>query len=420
MKIRYFLVAACLTLLWGCGGGFRGNMGPRDYYHSSMPASEAPVSDESVKFDVPVQVNKQVKNYLVYFSRDRKKVMQRWLARAPRYLPMIKGIFQEYGLPEDLAYLAMIESGFNPNARSPAGAVGMWQFIKGTGRRYGLIIDNYVDERLNPEKSTRAAARYLLDLYKRFGSWYLAAASYNCGEMRVQRELGKGNNRNFWELSANKCLPNETKNYVPQMIAATIIAKNPEKFGFTHIPPEPHQEYRQQVEPAGELAYAGGPRPAPRPHPPVGRWAWSSVKAEEEPPAPAALAHKSRPAAQAYARKSAKKQRHQVHEAEAEADSSHYTASLLGSTHDHHPAKSIKGKKTRHQQLRVADKKKQKKHIQVRAHAGKKTKSHHLAKKHETKIAKAHHRKKKYSSHNHNKEKVAKRKSRPIVVSEAR
>ena len=153
---------------------------------------------------------------------------------------MIKEVFQEAGLPEDMAYLAMIESGFNNKAYSPAAASGMWQFIKGTGLRYGLAIDSYVDERRDPEKATRAAANYLLDLYKQFGSWYLAAASYNCGEGRVQRELNQSSHKNFWELSANMCLPTETKNYVPQMITATIIAKNPEKFGFStsaYLPP---------------------------------------------------------------------------------------------------------------------------------------------------------------------------------------
>ena len=192
--------------------------------------------DHQVKFDVPIQTNKQVRAYLVYFSTERKAVITRYLARSTRYLPMIKEVFQEYGLPEDLAFLAMIESGFNNKAYSPAAASGMWQFIKGTGLRYGLVIDNYVDERRDPEKATRAAARYLLDLYKQFGSWYLAAASYNCGEGRVQRELNTSNHKNFWDLSANMCLPTETKNYVPQMIAATIIAKNPEKFGFKNVP----------------------------------------------------------------------------------------------------------------------------------------------------------------------------------------
>jgi hypothetical protein len=192
-------------------------------------------------FDFPIQINKQVKAYIVYFATKRRGFIKRSLVRSRRYLPMIKRVFREYGLPADLAYLAMVESGFNPKACSPAGACGMWQFIKGTGRRYGLVINRRVDERRNPEKSTRAAARYLLDLYQQFGSWYLAAASYNCGEMRVAKELRKSNYQNFWQLSANKCIPGETRNYVPQMIAATIIARNPKKFGFGGAPYHPPQ-----------------------------------------------------------------------------------------------------------------------------------------------------------------------------------
>jgi hypothetical protein len=206
--------------------------------HGQDPALEAELKkwDQTLKTDVPVARNKEVRAYLVYFTTERKQVMRQYLARSTRYLPLIQEIFQEHGLPEDLAYLAMIESGFNPYAYSPAHAAGMWQFISGTARRYSLDINNYVDERRDPVKSTHAAAKYLLDLYKQFGSWYLAAASYNCGENRVQREIDSSNHKNFWDLSANQCLPNETKNYVPQMIAATIIAKNPEKFGFTRIP----------------------------------------------------------------------------------------------------------------------------------------------------------------------------------------
>jgi membrane-bound lytic murein transglycosylase D len=267
-------VVICLAFLVGCGGGQKGNLVK---VQPAEPVLTAPVTDDGqddaslteelsanrleelhaksgipgwdpsleeelkqwehqVKFDVPIQMNKQVRAYLVYFSTERKGVIRNYLARSTRYLPMIKKVFQEAGLPEDLAYLAMIESGFNNKAYSPAAACGMWQFIKGTGLRYGLTINGYVDERRDPEKATRAAAQYLLDLYKQFGSWYLAAASYNCGEGRVQRELNQSNHKNFWELSANQCLPTETKNYVPQMIAATIIAKNPQKFGFTHVP----------------------------------------------------------------------------------------------------------------------------------------------------------------------------------------
>jgi hypothetical protein len=276
-------VVVCVSLLAGCGGGQKGSLvkaqpvqpemtapvtddGPEDatlteelsatrleelYAKSGVPGWDPSLEQElknwehQVKFDVPIQMNKQVRAYLVYFSTERKAVITRYLARSTRYLPLIKEVFQEAGLPEDMAYLAMIESGFNNKAYSPAAACGMWQFIKGTGLRYGLTIDNYVDERRDPEKATRAAAQYLLDLYKQFGSWYLAAASYNCGEGRVQRELNQSNHKNFWELSANMCLPTETKNYVPQMIAATIIAKNPEKFGFKNVPYLPVAKYEK-------------------------------------------------------------------------------------------------------------------------------------------------------------------------------
>jgi membrane-bound lytic murein transglycosylase D len=276
-------VVVCLAFLAGCGGGQKGALVKADpvqpemavpvvddtnddatlteelsgnrleelYAKSGIPGWDPGLEKEmqnwehQVKFDVPIQMNKQVRAYLVYFSTERKAVITRYLARSTRYLPMIKEVFQEAGLPEDLAYLAMIESGFNNKAYSPAAASGMWQFIKGTGLRYGLTIDSYVDERRDPEKATRAAAQYLLDLYKQFGSWYLAAASYNCGEGRVQRELNQSNHKNFWELSANMCLPNETKNYVPQMIAATIIAKNPEKFGFKNVPYLPPVKYEK-------------------------------------------------------------------------------------------------------------------------------------------------------------------------------
>jgi membrane-bound lytic murein transglycosylase D len=225
------------------------------YAKSGIPGWDPGLEEElkkwehQVKFDVPVQMNRQVRAYLVYFSTERKEIFRLYLSRSTRYLPMIKEVFQEYGLPEDLAYLAMIESGFSPRAYSHAHACGVWQFIKGTAARYGLTVDSYVDERRDPEKSTRAAAKYLLDLYKQFGSWYLAAASYNCGEGRVQKELNQSNHKNFWDLSNNQCLPNETKNYVPQMIAATIIAKNPEKFGFRNIPYLPPLAYdRVQVK----------------------------------------------------------------------------------------------------------------------------------------------------------------------------
>jgi len=199
-----------------------------------------------------------VRAYLVYFSTERKDKFRLYLGRSSRYLPMIKETFEEYGLPEDLAYLALIESGFNPDACSRAGACGMWQFIKSTGQRYGLEVNDQVDERRDPRKSTRAAARYLADLYRQFGSWYLAAASYNCGERRVQEELSRNHHKNFWQLYSHRCLPEETNNYVPQMIAATIIAKNPAKFGFTNVAYQPalRPDEWQGTAPVRHLALA--------------------------------------------------------------------------------------------------------------------------------------------------------------------
>jgi membrane-bound lytic murein transglycosylase D len=147
-------------------------------------------------------------------------------------VPTIKAILKKNGLPEDLVYLAMIESGFNMKAHSPAKASGPWQFIHETGERYGLKVDFWVDERCDLDKSTVAAARYLKELFDRFGCWYLAAAGYNAGEHRVERAIEKHDTKDFWKLRAYKTLPKETQEYVPQLIAAALIAKDPEKYGF--------------------------------------------------------------------------------------------------------------------------------------------------------------------------------------------
>jgi len=184
---------------------------------------------------IPVVLNQPVKACLRYFSTTGKANFQASLARSGRYLPMMRRTFQEHRLPPELVYLALIESGFNPWARSPAEAVGPWQFIEGTGRRYGLQVNGQVDERRDPEKSTRAAARYLKDLYRQFGCWYLAAAGYNAGENRVEGAVRRTASQDFWTLAQQGQLPKETCNYVPQFIAAALIALNPERYGFTKI-----------------------------------------------------------------------------------------------------------------------------------------------------------------------------------------
>ena len=180
----------------------------------------------------PVEVNAPVEALIDQFvARDRERFGM-WISRSGRYLPMIQRIFRERGLPEELAYTAMIESGFSPRAVSRVGAKGMWQFMEATGRRYGLVIDRWLDERLDPVKSTIAAAQYLGDLYGLFGHWFLAQAGYNAGEARVGRAIQLAGTSDFWALTQTRHLPDETKLFVPQILAAAVITRTPTRYGF--------------------------------------------------------------------------------------------------------------------------------------------------------------------------------------------
>jgi membrane-bound lytic murein transglycosylase D len=152
---------------------------------------------------------------------------------------MILEVFRQKGLPEELVFTAMIESGFDPVAVSRAGAKGLWQFMAPTARQYGLRVDRWLDERLDPEKSTVAAANYLKDLYTTFGSWDLTQAAYNAGEMKVIRAIKGTGTRDFWSLTNTRLLRDETKNYVPAIHAVTIISQEPEQYGFAVTPDEP-------------------------------------------------------------------------------------------------------------------------------------------------------------------------------------
>jgi membrane-bound lytic murein transglycosylase D len=185
-----------------------------------------PVPTYSIVINAPVEA---LIDYFVAKERDRFGM---WIARSGRYLPMIQRIFREQGLPEELAYTAMIESGFSPRAVSRVGAKGMWQFMEGTGRRYGLVINRWVDERLDPVKSTIAAARYLGDLYGMFGHWFLAQAGYNAGEGRVAQAIQRARTSDFWALTQTRHLPEETKLFVPQILAAAVITREPGRYGF--------------------------------------------------------------------------------------------------------------------------------------------------------------------------------------------
>ncbi|HEX2601126.1 MAG TPA: lytic transglycosylase domain-containing protein [Gemmatimonadaceae bacterium] len=195
-------------------------------------------STSSTSWDLPNIDNARVDSWVKLFTTDQK-VKSRfavWLDRKSTYEPMISEKLAERDMPQDLIYLAMIESGFNPKAQSPAKAGGLWQFISETGRRYGLTVNKHVDERNHPEKATDAALSYLSDLHDRFGSWYLAAAAYNTGENRVARIMKqvtgseKGTDEDYYRIS--KLLPKETQDYVPMMIAAGRISKEPAKYGF--------------------------------------------------------------------------------------------------------------------------------------------------------------------------------------------
>jgi len=197
------------------------------------PVSKQPPDD--VVYDFPLWHNKQVEMYLNLFQTKQRKQFTRWLARSTAYRSMMEKELSAASLPLDLVYLSMIESGFNQLAYSRSKAVGLWQFMKGTGKQYHLRIDRYVDERRNAEKSTKAAVSYLSDLYKEFGDWHLAVAAYNGGPGKIRNGLKRHKVDNFWDLASRRYLRIETKRYVPKLIAALLIAKKPEKYGFYNI-----------------------------------------------------------------------------------------------------------------------------------------------------------------------------------------
>ena len=194
---------------------------------------------KNTHFDIPITINARVEYWMTYFRGRGRKHFQKYLERSEFFIPYIAPILKQNGLPEDLVYLAMIESGFNNWARSHAKAVGPWQFISATGRRYGLKVNWWVDQRKNIEKSTLAAASYLKDLYNLFQSWELAAASYNAGENKIARAIRQYGSRDFWVIAQHRYLKPETRDYVPKIIAAAILSKNRTQFGFpeSHIQP---------------------------------------------------------------------------------------------------------------------------------------------------------------------------------------
>lgn len=198
-------------------------------------AKQAPVHQGTLIFDIPVTYNRRVAYWLNYFQNNGRNWFRTWLENSTKYMPFIQKELKQAGLPADLAFMVMIESGFNPYARSPANAVGPWQFIQETGSRYGLRTNWWLDERKDYKKATLAAIRYMRDLYQEFGSWYLVAASYNMGENGLRRRIKANKTNDFWTLSKNGVLPQETVDYVPKILAVMLISKAPSLYGFRDL-----------------------------------------------------------------------------------------------------------------------------------------------------------------------------------------
>ena len=208
-------------------------------------AIEKPAESRRLEFSKAVIENPRVRYFLNYFSKSGKSYFEKILARSGKYLPMISTALREEGLPDELAYLALIESGFVTNATSIHGAAGLWQFVPSTARQYGLRIDGWIDERRDPVKSTHAAAAYLKDLHDYFGRWYLATAAYNAGQGAVDRAMQNSKTKDFSSLAENVKLREETRNFVPKFVAVTLIATDPQKYGFEAIRYESPLEYEE-------------------------------------------------------------------------------------------------------------------------------------------------------------------------------
>ncbi len=197
----------------------------------------------AAKLDFKFRPNALIQSFINYYLGRGRETMEQGLRRSGRFLEMAQKIFKEEGVPQDVAWLGQVESAWSPVARSWAAAVGLWQFIPDTGARYGLRQDYYIDERSSFEKATRASARYLKWLADRYdGNWELAMAAYNSGEGRIDSAIARSGYADFWEIYARGLIPQETRNYVPNILAVILIAKNPEKYGFS-VKPEPSLKY---------------------------------------------------------------------------------------------------------------------------------------------------------------------------------
>lgn len=192
--------------------------------------------------EIPVEVNQQVRKWIHYFTVKDRERFTRFLYRGEKYREVVENILEENNVPAELYYLALIESGFHTHALSHASAVGVWQFMRATGKTYGLESNYYVDERKDPIRATEAAAKHLRDLYENYQSWYLAMAAYNAGPGRVNGAIRRGRTRDYWTLAQRGFIPAETADYVPKFLAAVIIGRNPDMFGFGDIKAESYPD----------------------------------------------------------------------------------------------------------------------------------------------------------------------------------
>lgn len=222
---------------------------------ASKPAVHAPVVDLEAAASIPIPEHRTINSAVRLFSVDMKNSIQTSLIRSGRYRKLIDKALAEQNLPKGLAYLPVIESAYMTTLTSRAGAFGIWQFMPDTAREYGMRVDWWVDERADPERSTRAAAKYLKDLHRMFGDWSLALAAYNCGPGRVRRTLTESGMSTFWELLDAGLLPKETRGYVPTFYATILIASDPETYGFTLGEILEHDEKQVQVRGPVSLAY---------------------------------------------------------------------------------------------------------------------------------------------------------------------
>jgi len=252
-RLLNYLLICCLLLLPACAKQYkaenedmRPNLDPElahpDFLKIKRPRpltkqeKEALASKTDIPFNLDVRETEEVQMYLTYFTQERRDTMEKWLERAAPHLPYIRAVLATYKLPPDIIALPFIESGYNTMAYSPAGAGGMWQFMPATGRRFGLSVDWWEDERRNPYLSTIAAAKYLAELHNLFNDWNLALAAYNCGEGKMSRVINQSGHTDFFDIAKNpNLLKQETRNYVPKFLAVLKIFKNLDSLGFKQV-----------------------------------------------------------------------------------------------------------------------------------------------------------------------------------------